>query len=150
MRVFSDLAEFVAAKGEQLGYSDWHEVTQEQVNLFADATGDHQWIHVDVAKAAAGPFGGTIAHGYLTLSMIPALGQSIYRVDGLKMGINYGVNKVRFPNPVPVGSRVRAGAELVDISEAAQGTQAVLKFTVEIENQPKPACVAEVVVLLAA
>ena len=150
MRVFSDLAEFVAAKGEQLSYSDWHEVTQAQVNLFADATGDHQWIHVDVAKAAAGPFGGTIAHGYLTLSMIPALGQSIYRVDGLKMGINYGVNKVRFPNPVPVGSRVRAGAELVDISEAAQGTQAVLKFTVEIENQPKPACVAEVVVLLAA
>ncbi|HEY3751157.1 MAG TPA: MaoC family dehydratase [Pseudonocardiaceae bacterium] len=150
MRVFSDLAEFVAAKGEQLGYGDWHEVTQEQVNQFADATGDHQWIHVDVVKAAAGPFGGTIAHGYLTLSMIPALGQSIYRVDGLKMGINYGVNKVRFPNPVPVGSRVRAGAELVDISEAAQGTQAVLKFTVEIENQPKPACVAEVVVLLAA
>jgi acyl dehydratase len=150
MRVFSDLAEFVAAKGEQLGYSDWREVTQEQVNLFADATGDHQWIHVDVAKAAAGPFGGTIAHGYLTLSMIPALGAGIYRVDGLKMGINYGVNKVRFPNPVRVGSRVRAGAELVDISDAAQGTQAVLKFTVEIENQPKPACVAEVVVLLAA
>jgi acyl dehydratase len=150
MRVFSDLAEFVAAKGEQLGYSDWQEVTQQQVNLFADATGDHQWIHVDVAKAAAGPFGGTIAHGYLTLSMIPALGASIYRVDGLKMGINYGVNKVRFPNPVLVGSRVRAGAELVDINDVAQGTQAVLRFTVEIENQPKPACVAEVVVLLAA
>ncbi|HEX5403921.1 MAG TPA: MaoC family dehydratase [Pseudonocardiaceae bacterium] len=150
MRVFSDLAEFVAAKGEQLGYSDWHEVTQDQVNQFADATGDHQWIHVDVARAAAGPFGRTIAHGYLTLSMIPALGASIYRVDGLKMGINYGVNKVRFPNPVLVGSRIRAGAELLDISDAAQGTQAVLKYTVEIENQPKPACVAEVVVLLAA
>jgi acyl dehydratase len=150
MRVFSDLAEFVAAKGEQLGYSDWREVTQDEVNLFADATGDHQWIHVDVPRATAGPFGGTIAHGYLTLSMIPALGAGIYRVDGLKMGINYGVNKVRFPNPVLVGSRVRAGAELVDINEVAQGTQAVLKYTVEIENQPKPACVAEVVVLLAA
>jgi acyl dehydratase len=150
MRVFSDLAEFVAAKGEQLGQSDWHEVTQEQVNLFADATGDHQWIHVDLERAAKGPFGGPIAHGYLTLALIPMLGQSLYRVDGLKMGINYGTNKVRFPNPVRVGSRVRASAELIEITEVAQGTQAVLKYTVEIENQPKPACVAELVVLLAA
>jgi acyl dehydratase len=150
MRVFADLAEFVAAKGEPLGTSEWHEVTQEQVNMFADATGDHQWIHVDVDRATAGPFGGTIAHGYLTLSLIPALGHSIYRVDGLKMGINYGSNKVRFPNPVRVGSRVRATAELVEVTEVAQGTQAVVKYTVEIENQPKPACVAETVVLLAA
>ena len=150
MRQFADLAEFVAAKGEHLGYSDWHEVTQEQVNQFADATGDHQWIHVDVERAKAGPFGGTIAHGYLTLSLIPMLGAGVYRVGGLKMGINYGTNKVRFPNPVRVGSRVRAGAELVEITEVAQGTQAVLKYTVEIENEPKPACVAETVVLLAA
>jgi acyl dehydratase len=150
MRVFADLAEFVAAQGEHLGYSDWHEVTQEQVNLFADATGDHQWIHVDVERAAAGPFGGTIAHGYLTLSLIPMLGHTLYRVDGLKMGINYGVNKVRFPNPVRVGSKVRAGAELVSITDVDLGKQAVLKYVVEIENQPKPACVAEVVVLLAA
>ncbi|HKN97193.1 MAG TPA: MaoC family dehydratase [Pseudonocardiaceae bacterium] len=150
MRVFADLAEFVAAQGEHLGYGDWHEVTQEQVNLFADATGDHQWIHVDVERAAAGPFGGTIAHGYLTLSIIPLLGRTIYRVDGLKMGINYGVNKVRFPNPLRVGSKVRAGAELLSIGSVDLGTQAVLKYTVEIEDQPKPACVAEVVVLLAA
>jgi acyl dehydratase len=150
MRVFSDLAEFVAAKGEHLGYSDWHEVTQEQVNLFADATGDHQWIHVDLERAKAGPFGGPIAHGFLTLALLPVLGQGVYRVDGLTMGLNYGTNKVRFPSPVPVGSRVRAGAELVEITEAKLGTQAVLKFTVEIEDQPKTACVAEMVVLLAA
>ncbi|HEX3589091.1 MAG TPA: MaoC family dehydratase [Pseudonocardiaceae bacterium] len=150
MRDFADLTEFVAAQGEHLGYSDWHEITQQQVNLFADATGDHQWIHVDVERAAAGPFGGTIAHGYLTLSLIPVLGQGIYRVHGLKMGINYGVNKVRFPNPVRVGSKVRAGAELMSITDVDLGRQAVLRYTVEIENQPKPACVAEVVVLLAA
>jgi acyl dehydratase len=150
MRVFSDLAEFVAAKGEHLGYSDWHQITQDQVNLFADATGDHQWIHVDLERAKAGPFGGPIAHGHLTLSLLPMLGQGIYRVDGLKMGVNYGLNKVRFPNPVPVGSRVRGGAELLEVTEIALGTQAVVKFTVEIENQTKPACVAESVVLLAA
>jgi acyl dehydratase len=150
MRVFADLSEFVAAKGEPLGRSDWHEITQEQVNQFADATGDHQWIHVDVERAKAGPFGGTIAHGYLTLSLIPLLGSSIYQVDGLKMGINYGTNKVRFPNPVRVGSRVRASAELVEVTEAPLGTQAVVKYTIEIEDQPKPACVAETVVLLAA
>jgi acyl dehydratase len=150
MRVFSDLAEFVAAKGEHLGYSDWHEITQEQVNLFADATGDHQWIHVDLERAKAGPFGGPIAHGFLTLSLLPVLGQGIYRVEGLKMGVNYGLNKVRFPNPVPVGARVRGGGELLEISEIALGTQAVVKFVIEIENQTKPACVAESVVLLAA
>jgi acyl dehydratase len=150
MRVFADLAEFVAAKGEHLGFSEWHEITQDQVNTFAEATGDHQWIHVDLERAAAGPFGGTIAHGYLTLSLIPMLGQQIYQVGGLKMGINYGSNKVRFPNPVRVGSRVRAGAELVQVVTVAQGTQAVVKYTVEIEDQPKPACVAETVVLLAA
>jgi acyl dehydratase len=150
MRVFSDLAEFVAAKGEHLGHSDWHEITQEQVNLFADATGDHQWIHVDIERAKAGPFGGPIAHGFLTLSLLSVLGQDLYRVHGLAMGVNYGLNKVRFPTPVPVGSRVRAGAELVEVTEVKLGTQAVLKFTVEIENQPKPACVAEQVVLLTA
>jgi acyl dehydratase len=145
MRVFSDLAEFIAAKGEHLGYSDWHEITQEQVNLFADATGDHQWIHTDVERAKAGPFGGPIAHGYLTLALIPMLSHEIYRLDGLAMGVNYGSNKVRFAHPVLVGSRVRAGAQLLDISEVTQGWQAVTQFTVEIENQPKPACVAEIV-----
>lgn len=148
MRVFSDLAEFVAAKGQHLGYSEWHSVTQEQVNLFADATGDHQWIHVDIERAKAGPFGGPIAHGYLTLSLVPMLSHEIYQVDGLRMGVNYGSNKVRFPNPVLVGSRVRGGAELLEITEVAHGMQAVTRFTVEIEGQPKPACVAEIVSLL--
>jgi acyl dehydratase len=149
MRVFADLAEFTAAKGEHLGYSGWHEITQEQVNLFADATGDHQWIHVDVERATAGPFGGPIAHGYLTLSLLSKFGPEIYRIDGLTMGINYGTNKVRFPNPVLVGSRIRAGAELLDVSQVKLGTQAVFAFTVEIENQPKPACVAEFVAVFA-
>ncbi|HEY3607738.1 MAG TPA: MaoC family dehydratase [Pseudonocardiaceae bacterium] len=150
MRKFADLAEFVAAKGEHLGYSDWHEITQDQVTMFADATGDHQWIHVDIDRAKAGPFGGPIAHGFLTLSLLPMLGAEIYQVGGLIMGINYGLEKVRFPNPVLVGARVRAGAELLAINEVERGTQAVLKFVVEIENEPKPACVAEFVALLAA
>ncbi|HEY8373328.1 MAG TPA: MaoC family dehydratase [Pseudonocardiaceae bacterium] len=148
MRVFSDLEELARAKGEHLGYSTWHTVTQEQVNLFADATGDHQWIHVDPERATQGPFGTTIAHGYLTLSLIPKLAQEIYRVDGLRMGINYGTNKVRFPHPVPVGSRVRAGAELVEVRDVPQGKQVVMRYTVEIEGKDKPACVAEAVVLL--
>src|SRR6266480_3572694 len=97
MRVFANLAELEAAKGEHLGYGDWHTVTQEQIDQFADATGDHQWIHVDTEKAAAGPFGTTIAHGYLTLSLLPVLIKDVYRVDGISMGINYGSNKVRFP-----------------------------------------------------
>ena len=134
--------------GDHLGYSDWHEVTQEQVNKFADATGDHQWIHVDPERAAAGPFGGTIAHGFLTLSLIPLLAKQIYRVDNLTMGINYGLNKVRFPATVRVGSRIRSGAELVDVQEAKLGKQFVVRTTVEIEGNEKPACVAETIVLL--
>jgi len=148
MRVFDNLDAFAAAKGEHLGYSDWHTITQEQVNLFADATGDHQWIHVDTERAAASPFGGTIAHGYLTLSLIPSLTKDIYRVDGIKMGINYGSNKIRYPAIVPVGSRIRAGVELVDVLEHKQGRQLVVRTTVEIESGEKPACVAENVVLL--
>ena len=148
MRVFDNVDELAAAKGEQLGYSDWHEVTQEQVDTFADATGDHQWIHVDPDRAAAGPFGGTIAHGFLTLSLIPLLAKQIYRVDNLTMGINYGLNKVRFPATVRVGSRIRSGAELVDVQEAKLGKQFVVRTTVEIEGNEKPACVAETIVLL--
>jgi acyl dehydratase len=150
MRVFANPDELEAAKGEHLGHSDWHTVTQEQVDRFADATGDHQWIHVDTEKAAAGPFGGTIAHGFLTLSLIPLLTKDIYRVDGLAMGINYGTNKVRFPSVVPVGSRVRAGVELVDVLEVKQGKQLIARVTIEIEGGAKPACVAETVVLLVA
>ncbi|MFE9748382.1 MaoC family dehydratase [Saccharothrix saharensis] len=148
MRVFADLEELAAAKGEHLGHGEWHEITQAEINLFADATGDHQWIHVDLEKAAAGPFGAPVAHGYLTLSLIPLLVRDIYTVQGLAMGVNYGLNKVRFPSPVVVGSRVRAGAELAEITDVAQGKQAVVKVTVEIEGNPKPACVAETVVLL--
>jgi acyl dehydratase len=145
MRSFNGITEFEAAVGEQLGSSDWHEITQDQVNLFADATGDHQWIHVDPEKAASGPFGGTIAHGYLTLSLLPVLVAEIYRVDGLKMGLNYGANKVRFPTPVPVGSKVRASAQLVELTPIAIGSQAVVRVTIEIDGGAKPACVADVV-----
>ncbi|MBB1159913.1 MULTISPECIES: MaoC family dehydratase [Amycolatopsis] len=145
MRVFSDVAELAEAVGGPLGTSEWHTVSQEQVQLFADATGDHQWIHLDQEKAAAGPFGATIAHGFLTLSLIPAFLPEIYRVDGLKMGINYGLNKVRFPQPVKVGSRVRGTAELVELTDVPGGKQAVVRWTVEIEGEDKPACVAEMV-----
>jgi len=148
VRVFADLDEFAAARGEHLGHGGWHEVTQEQVDLFADATGDHQWIHVDPVKAAAGPFGAPVAHGYLTLSLIPSLVRDAYTVRGLRMGVNYGLNRVRFPSPVVVGSRVRAGAELLSVTDLPPGKQAVVKVTVEIEGEPKPGCVAETVVLL--
>jgi acyl dehydratase len=145
MRVFSSVDEFAAATGEHLGYSDWHTITQEQVNLFADATGDHQWIHVDLERAKQGPFGATIAHGYLTLSLIPMFGQEIYRVENLTMGINYGLNKVRFPQPVKVGQKVRGGAELVEVTDVTGGKQSVVRWTVEIDGEQKPACVAEMV-----
>ena len=130
--------------GEHLGYSEWHEVTQEQVNLFADATGDHQWIHVDVERAKAGPFGGPIAHGYLTLSLAPTLLTEIMHVDGVSMGINYGLNKLRFPSPVPVGSKVRAGATLASVEPVSGGVQVTLNTTFEIEGGTKPVCVAEI------
>ncbi|WP_020658330.1 MaoC family dehydratase [Amycolatopsis benzoatilytica] len=145
MRVFSDVAELAEAVGGPLGVSEWHTVSQEQVQLFADATGDHQWIHLDAEKAAAGPFGTTIAHGFLTLSLIPSFLPEIYRVDGLKMGINYGLNKVRFPQPVKVGARVRGAAELVELTDVPGGKQAVVRWVVEIEGEDKPACVAEMV-----
>jgi acyl dehydratase len=147
MRIFADLDEFAAAKGEHLGYGDWLEVTQERIDEFADATGDHQWIHVDTERAKDGPFGTTIAHGYLTLSLIPTLGRKIYQVDGIRMGINYGLGKVRFPAVLPAGSRVRAGAELVEVSDRQQGKQATVRMTVEIEGGDKPACVAETMVV---
>ncbi|TQM26573.1 MaoC family dehydratase [Nocardia bhagyanarayanae] len=143
MRVFHGIAELAEAVGSHLGYSEWHTITQEQVNLFADATGDHQWIHTDPERAAAGPFGATIAHGYLTLSLLPQLVGQIYRVDGLRMGINYGADKVRFPAVVPVGSRVRAGVELLGAKAIAAGTQVSARVTIEIEGGAKPACVAE-------
>ena len=143
MREFASLDELAGAVGEHLGYSGWQPVTQDRVNLFADATDDHQWIHIDAEKAAAGPFGTTIAHGFLTLSLLSAFGPQIYKVNGIKMGINYGLNKVRFPQPVKVGAQVRAGAELVEVTDIPGGKQAVTRWTVEIDGEAKPACVAE-------
>ena len=134
-----------AKVGEHLGYSDYVEITQEQVNQFADATGDHQWIHIDVERAKAGPFGGPIAHGYLTLSLGPALSPQIMAVTGVAMGVNYGCNKVRFPSPVPVGSKLRLGAKLLEVEDVAGGAQVTMEFTFEVEGAPKPSCVAEVV-----
>ena len=148
MRVFSTFEEIEAATGQEIGVTDWVEITQERVNLFADATDDHQWIHVDQERAAQGPFAGTIAHGYLTVSLIPALSQSIFSVETDGPRLNYGLNKVRFPNPVPVGSRVRAHATLAELADVPAGKQLVVRYTIEIEGQDKPACVAETVVLL--
>jgi acyl dehydratase len=143
MRVFGSLDEFVAAKGEHLGYSDWHEVTQEQVDKFADATGDHQWIHVDAERAAQGPFGATIAHGYLTLALLPVLVSEIFRIDGLTMGVNYGLDKVRFPSPVRTGSRIRAGATLSEIRDSHLGQLCYTRVLVEVDGQERAACVAD-------
>ena len=143
MRVFASLDEFVAAKGEILGQSEWHKITQEQVSAFADATGDHQWIHVDTERAASGPFGGTIAHGYLTLSLLPVLQMEIFAIEGLTMGINYGLDRVRFPSPVPVGSSIRAEATLTDIKQTPLGWLASIRLRVEVQGQQKAACVAD-------
>jgi acyl dehydratase len=142
-RIFTSAEELRAAVGEQLGRSDWLEIEQKRIDLFAEATGDHPWIHVDPERAAVGPFGRTIAHGYLTLSLLPVLVPQIMRVEGMKMGLNYGTNKVRFPAPVPVGSRVRAGAVLTEVTEAGGGVQVTATVTVEREGGDKPVCVAE-------
>ncbi|GAB2754468.1 MaoC family dehydratase [Nocardioides pakistanensis] len=148
MRVFKSLDEVAAAAGEELGTSDWTEITQERVDAFADATGDHQWIHVDVERAKQGPFGGTIAHGYLTLSMVPFFGAQIFSLETPGAKLNYGVNKVRFPNPVKVGARVRATASFGEVTDLPAGKQVLIRYVVEIEGEDKPACVAETVVLL--
>ena len=129
--------------GEHLGYSDYVEVTQEQVNQFADATGDHQWIHVDVERAKEGPFGGTIAHGYLTLSLGPLLGAEIWTIEGVSMGVNYGIDKLRFPAPVPVGSKLRLGAKVLTVSDIEGGVQVKMEYTFEVDGAAKPSCVAE-------
>lgn len=133
--------------GQTMGTSDWIEITQDRVNQFADATGDHQWIHVDVERAAAGPFGGTIAHGYLTLSLAPLLLAQTVEVDEVAAALNYGLNKVRFPSPVPVGSRIRGTVELVAAQSKPAGIEAAFRVTYEIEGGTRPACIAECVVL---
>ncbi|MGA0365612.1 MAG: MaoC family dehydratase [Ilumatobacteraceae bacterium] len=129
--------------GKHLGYSEWITVDQDRVNLFADATGDHQWIHVDVERATSGPFGAPIAHGYLTLSLSNYFLPQILQVQGFSAGVNYGVDKVRFPSPVKVGSRVRAGAELAAVSDVTGGLQTTIVITIEVEGSPKPACVID-------
>jgi acyl dehydratase len=147
MKTFSSPAELTGAVGTVLGPGPWVEIDQKRVDQFADATGDDQWIHVDPERAAAGPFGGTIAHGYLTLALLPVLMRDLYRVEGVRMGINYGLNKVRFPAPVPVGSAVRLTAEIAQAEALpAGGVQLVLRSTVELRGGSKPVCVAESVV----
>ena len=153
MRTFTSFDELTAAVGEDLGTSDWLVIEQERVDRFAEATGDHQWIHVDVERAASGPFGGTIAHGYLTLSLVPFLGAQVFALETPGAKLNYGVNKVRFPAPVLVGSRVRDTVSVKEVTDLPSGKQLVLGHVVEIEGpdgtvQDKPACVAETVVLL--
>jgi acyl dehydratase len=148
MRVFTTLDEVAAAAGEELGTSDWLTVEQDRVDRFAEATGDHQWIHVDVERAKDGPFGGTIAHGYLTLSLVPFLGSQVFSLETPGAKLNYGVNKVRFPHPVAVGKRVRAHVALGEVLDIPAGKQMTMRYTVEIEDETKPACVAETVVLL--
>jgi acyl dehydratase len=135
-----------ALAGQDLGASSWIEITQERVNTFADATGDHQWIHVDPERAKAeSPFGGPIAHGYLTLSLGPVLAPQIMRVEGVKMGVNYGCEKVRFPSPVPVGAKLRLGAQLTKVEDIPGGAQVYMTFTFECEGAPKPSCVSEII-----
>jgi acyl dehydratase len=147
VRTFDGIEALAAAEGEHLGYSEWVEIDQERVDTFADATGDHQWIHVDPRRAADGPFGGTVAHGYLTLSLVPRFVADVLHIDGLTMRVNYGLNKVRFPAPVRVGSRVRGGVTLVSVTPG-EGARLVLRTLVEIDGEDKPACVAETVTVL--
>jgi acyl dehydratase len=148
MRVLNDRDEIKAAEGTELGVSTWLEISQERIDMFADATGDHQWIHVDPHKAASGPFGATVAHGYLTLSLIPFLGAQAFAFAGETARVNYGLDRVRFMAPVRVGSRIRDRVVLSAVNDIERGQQVQLTHTIEIEGSEKPACVAEAIVLL--
>ena len=143
-----ELSELRDSVGKHLGFTDWQEMTQDRVNLFADATDDHQFIHVDVERAKETPFGGTIAHGYLTLSLMAPVMGDLLKVSGIQMGINYGLDRVRFPAPLPVGARWRGGAEIVEVTDVPGGVQVKAKGTIEVEGSEKPACVAECLVRL--
>jgi acyl dehydratase len=143
MTTITGLDELRSAEGKTLGTTEWHEVTQDAIDAFADVTGDHQWIHVDPERAKDTPFGGTIAHGYYTLSLAPMFTEQVLSLEGFAFAINYGLNKVRFPAPVPVGSRVRMTAELVNLDEIPGGAQITLKLTFERDGGEKPVCVAE-------
>jgi acyl dehydratase len=142
---FDNPQALLQAVGQHLGYSDWLLIEQERINLFADATGDHQWIHVDPARAADGPFGKTIAHGYLTLSLANLFLPEIMQVNNVSMGVNYGCEKVRFPAPVPVGSRVRGGGEVISAEEVKGGVQVVVRITIEIDGSDRPGCVIDTI-----
>src|SRR3954462_15946448 len=146
MRTITGLDELKAAEGEVLGTSDWHEVTQTDVDRFAYVTGDLQWIHVDVERAKDTPFGGTIAHGYLTLRLGPILNNQVFKLEGFAFALNYGLNKVRFPAPVPVGSKVRSAPKIAGVTDVPGGAQIVFETTFEVEGADKPVCVAESVV----
>src|SRR3954447_19624492 len=146
MRTITGLEELRAADGETLGTSSWHEVTQQDIDTFADVTGDHQWIHVDVERAKETPFGGTIAHGYYTLSLAPGFTEEVMKLDGFAFAVNYGLNKVRFPAPVPVGSKVRMTARLAKLEDVPGGAQMTLELTFERGGGKKPVCVAETLV----
>jgi acyl dehydratase len=145
--IFHGLDELKAAAGTHLGYTDYITMTQERVNQFAEATGDHQWIHVDVERATKeSPFGAPIAHGYLTLSLIPWLGAQLMAVEGVKLGVNYGANRIRFMSPVPVGAKLRLGAKLLSVEELPGGwSQSITEFTLETEGSTKPSCVSETI-----
>jgi acyl dehydratase len=147
-RPFESVEELMQAVGRHQGFGEWMEIDQHRIDQFADATGDHQWIHVDVQRAASGPYGRTIAHGYLTLSLLPSLVSQIIRYEGWSRLVNYGSEKVRFLAPVPVGSRVRAGLEILAVREGASGTQVTNRVTVEIDGVERPAVVAETITLL--
>ena len=143
MRVFESFREMEALVGQSIGTSEWITVTQQRIQLFADATGDHQWIHLDAERAKAGPFGTTIAHGFLTLSLLPEMSASAMEVRGTRMGVNYGLNKVRFPSPVPSGSRLRGHFKLLKYEPIEGGAQITVEVTMEREGSDKPVCVAE-------
>lgn len=150
MRILNDSKEIAAAVGDELGVSEWVAITQDRIDMFADATGDRQWIHVDPERAADGPFGATVAHGYLTLSMLPFLGAQVFAFAGNVARVNYGLNKVRFVAPVRVGSKVRSRVEMLDVVDIEKGQQVTLQHTIEIRGEDKPACVAETVTVLMA
>jgi acyl dehydratase len=143
VRTFTSGADLAASVGQEIGVSDWHEIPQSQIDLFAEATGDDQWIHVDPERAKEGPYGTTIAHGYLTLSLLAPLMKTTYRIEGAKMAVNYGLNKVRFAAPVRVGSRVRVRVSLASVDEIPSGVQSVWSAVIELEGSEKPACIAE-------
>lgn len=148
MRTINGIDEFESLIGQELGSSEWLTIDQDAINSFADVTGDHQWIHVDEARAAEGPYGATIVHGFFTLALIPKFSSEVFTIEGVSIRVNYGLNKVRFLQPVVVGSRLRGKVEVKDVIRGEKGTQVILQQTIEIDGQERPACIAEVVTLL--